>query len=417
MNYYQASAGPRVSRPSLRGRIEADVCVIGAGVCGLSAALCLAERGYSVVVLDSAEVGAGASGRSGGQFIFGYACAMSQLEALVGMDAAKGLWQLSLDALALTRARISNHGIDCDWVPGHAHVAVKTRQIKELRRWQESLHARYDYPLTFWDAATLAGEIASPRYCAGLYDPMSFHAHPLKYTQGLARAAEQAGVRIFEHSPCTRIDDNPAIAHGLHGAVQARALLLCANAQIGALAPPLQSRIMPVGTYIAATEPLSEQRAQALIRHNIAVADLNFVLDYFRLSADRRLLFGGQVSYSGLEPLRLKASLRRRMLAVFPQLSEVALPYCWGGMVDISPHRAPDLGRLGANTYYAQGFSGHGMALAGLAGQVMAEAVAGETERLDLFGTIPRRAFPGGRVLRTPLLVLAMLVYRLRDRL
>lgn len=416
-SYYAASAATQTDHPHLAGRMDCDVCVVGGGIAGISAALELAERGYRVVVLEAARLGWGASGRSGGQLIFGYACEMAKIERHVGAELAKTFWDLSLEALDHARARIQRHGIDCDYAPGHLHAAIKPRQREDLIAWRDELAMRYGYDsLSFWERPELNERIASPRYLAGLYDSNSFHVHPLNYTLGLARAAEAAGVRFFENSPVIRIERGARpVAHTAEGEVHASQLLLCGNAYIGNLVPEIWRTIMPVGTYIAATEPLGAERATRLIRNNMAVADMNFVLDYFRLSGDHRLLFGGRVSYSTFDPPRLRESMRQRMLAVFPQLADVRMAFSWGGYVDITLNRAPHFGRLGSNVYFVQGFSGHGMALTGLAGKLMAEAIHGESTRFDLFGKIPHLPFPGGRWFRTPALVLAMAWYRLRD--
>ncbi len=418
-SYYAASANAAPEHPELAGEVTCDVCVIGAGITGSSAALALAERGYDVVLIEGARVGWGASGRSGGQVIFGYARDMSLIRRLVGAGHARRLWELSVQSMALLKERVARHGIDCDLRPGHLHAAIKRRQVQELRAWREELEIEYDYGgLELWEHAGLSERLGTRRYRAGLYDPNSAHLHPLNYTLGLAQAAVAAGARLFEASPALRLEADgpgPVRVHTPRGEVRCREVLLCANAYLTNVAGTLRARIMPVGTYIAATEPLGAERARALIRNGMAVADINFVLDYFRLSADHRLLFGGRVSYSTLPPPRLAATMRKRMLRVFPQLADAAIQYCWGGFVAITMNRMPHLGRFAQHGYFAQGYSGHGLALAGMAGQLMAEAVAGTAERFDVLARIPHRSFPGGPTLRTPALVLAMLYYRLRD--
>jgi gamma-glutamylputrescine oxidase len=242
--------------------------------------------------------------------------------------------------------------------------------------------------------------------------------HPLKYTRGLAHAAAAAGAAIYENSEVLRYQDGPQVlVHTAQGAIRCANLVLCGNAYIGAVAPALARRILGVGTYIIATEPLGEERARTLLPTNAAIADINWILDYFRCSEDHRLLFGGRVSYSSVQPPRLAESMRRRMVRVFPALERVKVDYAWGGYLDITMSRAPDFGRLSANVYYLQGFSGHGIALAGLAGKLAADAIAGTAERFDVFARIPHRDFPGGRLFRRPSLMAAMLYYRLRDLL
>lgn len=417
-SYYTASAQPFPPLPPLTDTLDCDVAVIGAGITGLSTALHLAERGYRVVVLEAARVGWGASGRNGGQICPGYACDISTLEAQLGLEDARRLWALSVEATDLTRTLVQRHAIDCDLKPGLLYAALKPRQYTALRAWQQLLAERYDYSATaLWDRDQLRERIDSPRYIGGLYDTGGGHLHPLNYTLGLARAALQAGVQIFEDSPALTITPGAQpVVQTAQGQVRCRHLALCGNAYLGHLAPAIRSRIMPVGTYIIATEPLGE-RANTLIRNDMAVADINFVLDYFRLSADRRLLFGGLVSYSTLPPPDLKAALRRRLLRVFPQLADVTITHAWGGFVAITINRAPHFGRLADNIYFAHGYSGHGLALTGLAGKLLAESIAGTAERFDVFTRIQHAPFPGGRLLRTPLLVLAMAYFRLRDLL
>ncbi|PSJ47554.1 FAD-dependent oxidoreductase [Zobellella endophytica] len=418
-SYYAASANLALSYPPLEEDLEVDVCIVGAGITGASAALALAQKGYKVAVLEARLVGWGASGRSGGQMIFGYACDQSRLTQLVGMDTSKALWDISLEAMTLMRRRIEEHRIDCDLADGHLHAAVKPRHLTELEGWAADLRRHFGYDaLELWSKQQVQQQMSSDAYLGGLYDPNSGHVHPLNYTLGLVRAAAEAGARFFEHSPVVRVEQGTRpVAHTARGRVRCQHLLLCGNAYLEGIAPEIERKIMPVGTYITATEPLGEERARELIRNNMAVADINFVLDYFRLSADHRLLFGGRVSYSRLDPLNLADAMGQRLRQVFPQLQGVKQQYTWGGYVGITMNRAPHFGRLNGNVYFAQGFSGHGIALTGMAGTLMAEAIAGSAERFDLFGRIPHHDFPGGRLLRTPALVLAMAWYRLRDRL
>jgi gamma-glutamylputrescine oxidase len=400
--------------------VAADVCVVGGGIAGCSTALNLAERGYRVVLLEGKRVGWGASGRSGGQAIFGFAAGQDTLIAQVGREMARRMFDVSVEALDVLKSRVARHGIDCDLNWGQMHVAIKPRHVTELQAWREELERDYGYASPRWlDRRELREILATERYLGGLLDPRSGHLHPLNYTLGLARAAEAAGVRIFEGSQVTRLDHGDTVTVSTDaGTVRARYVALCCNAYVDeAISARLRARIMPVGTYIVATEPLGEARMKALIRDNVAVTDINWVLDYFRRSADHRLLFGGRVSYSGLDPLNTERATRARMLKVFPQLADVEVAYSWGGYVDITMSRAPDFGRLAPNAYYLQGFSGHGIALTGMAGQLVAEAIAGQAERFDMFTRLEHRDFPGGRALRTPALVLAMLWFRMKDLL
>ena len=420
-SYYAASSvlAPAATREPLAGELLTDVAVVGGGIAGCSAALHLAQRGFKVALLEAHCVGYGASGRSGGQTIFGLAAGQKALAAQVGREDAHRLFDMSIEALDLTQALIRDHRIDCDYKPNHVHVATKPRHLGELDEWVRELHGEYDYESArLLDRRELEAHVRSARYLGGLIDTRSGHLHPLKYTQGLARAAGQAGVRIFENTQALHYEEGrEVLVRTAHGTVRCRHLVLCANAYIGSLAPALARRILGVGTYIIATEPLSPVRAHALLPSDAAVADINWILDYFRLSADNRLLFGGRVSYSALQPPHLAESMRRRLVRVFPQTGDLKVEYAWGGYLDITMSRAPDFGRLAPNVFYLQGFSGHGMSLTALAGKVVAEAVAGTAERFDVFARLPHRDFPGGPLLRRPSLVLAMLYYRLKDLL
>lgn len=418
-SYYAASANPAPQHPQLQGDVTADVCVIGGGIAGCSTALELAERGYKVVLLEGQRIGWGASGRSGGQAISGFASGQSKLVAQVGADNAKRMWDVSLEGLQLIRDRVARHNIDCDLHWGQMHVAIKPRHRDTLLHEQREAEETYGYrQLEFLERAQVESLLETKRYSAGLFDRGGGHLHPLNYTLGLAAAASAAGVSIYERSLVTNITyDQPAVVTTASGRVRAKFVVLCCNAYLDALVPSLRSRIMPVGTYIVATESLGEARMTQLMRENIAVTDVNFVLDYFRRSADFRLLFGGRVSYSGLDPFNTAQATRKRMLNVFPQLADLRIEYSWGGYVDITMSRAPDFGRLAPHIYYLQGFSGHGIALTGIAGRLAAEAIAGQAERFDLFTRLKHRNFPGGELLRMPALVLAMLWYRARDLL
>lgn len=417
-SWYAASANPFPALPALEGDTTVDVCIIGAGMTGCSTALDLAARGYKVLVLEGARVGWGASGRSGGQFIHDYACGNHKLQALVGKDEARKHWDISIQALDLVRERVRQHNIDCDLQDGYCAVAIKDRQRDALLEEQDFLASEYNFPTEFWDGDALSQRLNSSRYIAGLYDGRSGHLHPLNYTLGLAQAALNAGARIVEQTRATSIEHGSKVrVKTERGTVTANFVVLGGNAYLGELVPQLDRKIMPVGTYIMATEPLGKERAENLIRNGMSVCDTNFVLDYFRLSSDYRLLFGGRVSYSRLEPLNLTQRLYNHMVRVFPQLNGVQPAYTWGGYVDITMNRAPHFGRLAPNVYFAQGFSGHGVALTGMAGRLIADAITGQAERFDLFGKIPHHDFPGGRRFRTPALVLAMAWYRLRDLL
>lgn len=420
-NWYQTSAPPRGPSPALAGEIKADVAIIGGGYTGLSAALELAKRGYRAVVLEAENVGWGASGRNGGQIASAYNPLMAEIATWVGRDDARHLWDMAQEAKALLRGRIAEHDIACDLKQGTLTGALKARHVSELRTQLREWSQEYGYDQARWiDRRDIGAMVDCPAYLGGLYDGEGGHLHPLKYASGLAKAAEKAGAVIYENTPVTRIEHGArpkAITHNGH--VTADHLILAGNAYLPPLSPQSERQtsacIMPVGTYIIATEPMDPSHARQVMGADAAVVDCNFVLNYYRLSADRRMLFGGRVNYSQLPETRLAERLQKTMIGYLPATAGLKVDYCWGGNVAITINRFPQFGRIGGNVFFAQGFSGHGVALTGLAGTLMAEAVAGTAERFDIFARVPHRPFPGGRALRMPALVLATAWYRLRD--
>ncbi|NLP59772.1 NAD(P)/FAD-dependent oxidoreductase [Paraburkholderia sacchari] len=419
-SWYAASINDTTRHPVLQGALDADVCVIGAGLTGVSAALNLAERGYRVALLEASRVGWAASGRNGGQLIGGFACGMDTFAQFMNEDEVKQIWAMGLETLDIVKSRVARHQIDCALTPGYFTAANKPRDVDDLKRSRDEAAKRFGYDrFRYVDGEGVGQYVNSARYPGGLYDPDSGHLHPLNYTLGLARAAREAGVRIFEDSAVTRIRDEHGghIVEAAQGQVRAKFVVLACNTYLGTLAPQLARKIMPVGTYVIATEALGTERMAALMPAQTAVCDSRFVLDYFRPAPDTRLLWGGKVSYSKLAPRNLGEAMRADMLKTFPQLADVKVEYAWGGFVDITMNRAPHFGRLSPTVYFAQGFSGHGVNTTGLAGTLIAEAIHGQAARFDLFGKIRHRDFPGGATLRTPALVLAMAWYRMKDLL
>ncbi|WP_296659582.1 FAD-binding oxidoreductase [Paraburkholderia sp.] len=419
-SWYAATANDATRHPVLEGTIDADVCVIGAGLTGVSAALNLAERGHRVALVEASKVGWAASGRNGGQLIGGFACDIDTFAAFMSEDEIRQIWAMGLETLDIVKSRVAKHHIDCALTQGYFTAANKPRDVDALKRWRDEAATRFGYDRFRYVDANGVGQYAqSSRYPGGLYDPDSGHLHPLNYTLGLARAAVEAGVRVFEDSAVTRIHDENGghVIETARGKVRAKFVVLACNTWLGALAPELSRKIMPVGTYVIATEPLGKERMAALMPAQAAVCDSRFVLDYFRPAPDTRLLWGGKVSYSTFAPPNLGEAMRRDMLKTFPQLADVKVDYAWGGYVDITMNRAPHFGRLKPTVYFAQGFSGHGVNTTGLAGKLIAEAIDGQAARFDLFGKIRHRDFPGGAALRTPALVLAMAWYRMKDLL
>lgn len=417
-SYYLATARGLTERPALDAAIAADVCVVGGGYTGLSAALHLAERGYDVVLLEAQRIGWGAAGRNGGQVGSGQRRDEAELEARFGRDVARRLWDLAEEAKEMVRERVVRHAIDCDLKAGQLITAAKPDHAAALLQRARRLAADYGYSraryITGEELPTMLGSRA---FHGALLDTGALHLHPLNFALGLARACEAAGVRVFERS---RVLDytraSPARVRTGLGSVSARYVVLGCDGYLGHLEPRIASRIMPINNFIIATAPLGGQRARALIRDDVCVHDTRFVVNYFRLSADRRLLFGGGENYRRGFPADIAAFVRPYMLGVFPQLADVSIDYAWGGALGISRTRLPHLGRLPPNVFFAQGFSGHGISIGMLAGRLISEALAGTAERFDVLAKLPAPAWPGGTLLRWPLLVLGMLYYSLRDR-
>ena len=421
-SYYAATAAAPPERPALAGDLRADVCVVGAGFTGLSAALNLAERGYRVAVLEANRVGWGASGRNGGQIGSGFAADMAWLEGWAGRAAARGLFTLAEEAKAIIRERVERHGISCDLKWGTFHAASKARHMPGLAAKQAHWSEAYGYQgLRLAETPDEAHRyVNSPSYIGGIFDPSSGHLHPLKYCQGLARAAEEAGATIFEGSPVIGLETGTGGAGQVAaktggGRVEADFLLLCGNAYLGDLVPEIRRVIAPLSSYIVATHPLGEDKAADVIPADCAVVDSNQILSYYRLSADRRMLFGGRVGISPFGEPDPRRALAARMAKLFPQIADADIEFDWGGYVAMTWARVPHVGRLGGRVYFAHGYSGDGVAMTGLVGRVLAEAVAGQAERFDLFAHLPHRGFPGGRLLQRPALVLGLLWYRLCD--
>jgi gamma-glutamylputrescine oxidase len=416
-SYYQASTHFTLPCPTLFGEISADVCVIGAGYTGLSAALELAKAGYTVVVLEAQAIGFGASGRNGGQICTGFSSGQTRIENQLGKDDARRCFALAEESKALLVQRITDHAIDCDLTWGYLHCIPKAHQMRELTEWRDEYEALGVKGLSLLTKAEVEEKVATNIYHGALRESTAGHLHPLNYCLGLAKAAVDHGAVIYEHSAVVDLDTGPTPwAKTERGKVSAKFMIIAGNGYLGRTVKNLYGRVMPVASYIIATEPLGENRARALIPDNEAVANTNFIVDYYRRSKDSRMLFGGRASYSTLEPPNLADYMRPRMTKVFPQLSDVKIDFAWGGYIGITSNRIPDCGRLSPTVYYAHGYSGQGVALTGLYGKLMADCVRGVSEQFDLLARIKHLPFPGGP-LRTPTLVAAMMYYRIRDAL
>jgi gamma-glutamylputrescine oxidase len=424
-SYYAATASGAPSLTSLEGNHTCDVCIVGAGYTGLSAALHLADRGYDVVVLEAAQVGWGASGRNGGQLGTTLRKSQPELEEMLGRERGRAMWSLAQDSIATTRTIIERFDIDCDLTPGIMHTAWKKSDMPWLREEAEHMSRDYGYDkLRVVERDEVREMVATNRYWGGVLDEGAAHLHPLNYALGMARGAVSAGAKIFERSRVTNISDSsPARVATDKGMVTAKQVILACNGYLGDLERNVNGYIMPINNFIIATEPLGEDGARALIRDNVAIADSKFVIDYYRLSADGRLLFGGGENYSSTFPSDIASFVRKPMLRVFPQLKDKRIDYAWGGTLAITLKRMPQFGRVGPNRFYGHGYSGQGINVATLGGKLLAEAVAaeaegkGSAERFDLMADIKATKFPGGTWLRYPGLVAGMLFYAMMDRL
>ncbi|MCF6391425.1 FAD-binding oxidoreductase, partial [Mycobacterium sp. MBM] len=393
-SYYAASSLPQPDHPVLQGEHVADVCVVGGGFTGLNTALELAERGMSVILLEAHKIGWGASGRNGGQLIRGVGHGLEQFEGIIGKDGVRQMKLMGLQAVEIVRQRVERFNIACDLTWGYCDLANKPRDLEGFAEEADELRSLgYRHETRLLQANEVRSVVGSDRYVGGFVDMGSGHLHPLNLALGEAGAAAQLGVKLFEHSAVTRIDYGPQVrVHTAQGSVRANSLVLGCNAYLKDLNPQLSGKVLPAGSYIIATEQLSEAQAHALLPQNMAVCDQRVALDYYRLSADRRLLFGGACHYSGRDPQDIAAYMRPKMLEVFPHLKDVKIDFQWGGMIGIGANRLPQIGRLPdqPNVYFAQAYSGHGVNATHLAGKLLAEALSGQhSDGFDLFAKVP----------------------------
>ena len=413
-SYYAATANEWRERGDMEGDHACDVAVIGGGFTGLAAALACAERGFSVILVEAETIGFGASGRNGGQLIPGLRWSVSELEAEFGPERATALFDLCWRDNRV-KARIARHDIDCGLKTGHLEAAWTPKDFDAMRREADHLVARFGYANAVIEKADMGNHIASPLYHGGIYDPHGGHFHPLNYAIGLAKAAEAAGVRIVQGQRANRIPDaSPGELFLGESTIEARYFIDATDSWIGGIEPDLGRYTVPIMNYNIATAPLAN--AGTLLPTDAAVADSRFVLNYFRLSADKRLIFGGGERYSQTPPRDIPAFVRPFMAEVFPQIADATIDYGWGGAVAVTMNRLPHIGRRG-NVFFAHGFSGHGALVTTLAGELIAEAMAGTAERFDVLASLPSKPFPGGKWLRRPLATLGLLWYALRDRL
>ena len=418
-SYYAASSHGFENHTALNESIQTDICIVGGGYTGLSTALHLAEKGYQVTLLEAEKVGWGASGRNGGHVGVGQRIEQDALEKMVGLEHAKKLWQYGIEAADLVKDLIAKHNIDCDMKQGIIHLASKHSHVDGMEEDIEHLYRVYGYEdARYCDKAEVGRMIGSKGFHAGHLDNRSVTIHPLNYLLGLAKAAKAAGVTIYENSQVTSIDyKTPAVIHTDNGQVTAKTLVLACNGYLGKLNKKAAGKIMPINNFVIATEPLPEQMARELIRDDVGVQDSLFVINYWRLSGDNRLVFGGGENYTSKFPKDIKSFVQKCMLRIYPQLQATKIDYGWGGTLAITMNRMPHFNRPENNVYVAHGYSGHGIPTATFAGKVLAEAISGDSEKFDVFESVPTHTFPGGTWLRWPGLVAGMSYYALLDRI
>ena len=417
-SWYAATAKAPGPYPDASGTLTCDVCVVGGGYAGLSSALHLARRGYDVVLLEASRVGSGASGRNGGQVSMGQRLEQDDLEPMVGLTKARMLWDMGAEAVDLVKQMLRDSGDDCDWRDGVIHANHRARFSAHSQKHVAHMQSAYGYDkIRYLNRDAVRHEVGAEGYHSGTLDMGSGHLHPLRYAFALTRLAQSAGVRIHEMSRATRIETagKPRV-HTDRAVIEAEHLILAMNGYHNNCERAVARHVMPINNFIAVTEPLPQPLADRLIPNRYAVADSRFVINYFRMSPDNRMIFGGGESYGYKFPTDLRAKVRGPMCEVFPELKDIRLDYAWGGTLGITMSRLPHFARLGPAALSVAGFSGQGVALATLAGQIAAETVAGQAERFDMIAHLPTPGFPGGPALRTPLLAAAMTWYALRDK-
>ncbi|CAA0121750.1 Gamma-glutamylputrescine oxidoreductase [Halioglobus japonicus] len=417
-SYYAATRNEIAAFPVLGDEVRCDVCVVGAGFTGIATALTLAERGYNVTVLEQNKVGWGASGRNGGQMLGGIP-GEARLDKVWGNTHADFLFELGYCGHDIIARRVHQYGIDCDLRYGAIDVALRSRQVEQQKRMHEALCARgMENQSRLVSADDLRELLGTDKYLGGLINMRNGHLHPLNLCLGEARAAAGLGVSIYEGSEVTGIEHGDSVrVRTRHGAVRADNVVLAGNAYQHLEPSVLTGLVFPAGSYIVATEPLSPEEVAQINPQSLAVCDMNEVPDYFRLSAENRLLFGGRCNYSGREPRDIEKVMLPRLREIYPQLAHKRVDYAWGGKIGIVVNRVPLMGRIGTNVFYALGYSGHGVSLSHAFGEVLADAVTGTSGGIDVFAGVPHRKIPFGQELGSQIVALGMLYFRLRDLL
>jgi len=422
-SYYAATCIDREPFRRLEGQTRTEVCIIGGGFTGVAAALELAERGIDVSLVEQNQIGWGASGRNGGQIVGGYGPDLAEYAKYVetfGEADAQTAWDMGVECVDIIRRRVEKYQIECDLTWGFFGAAMNQRELAELKNGQAILQSRgYAAEQRFVSGEETKKIVGSRRFVGGLVNMGWGHCHPLNLVRGEARAAEKLGAKIYEDARVGAVkylDSGVELDTG-HGKIVADKVIFAGNAYMGQLVPELAARVLPTGSYIVATEPLDETTANQIMPENYAVYDQRWVLDYFRMTPDRRLLFGGMATYTGMHPVDIKVRMRRKMQKVFPQLKRVKLDFAWGGYIGIGLNRIPQVGELKPGVFYAQAYSGHGVAATHMSARLIAEAIAGDRSRYNVIAGVKHPAFPGGRLFRRPTLAVGMALYRLRDAL
>lgn len=419
LSYYAASANPAPQRAALNGTVDTDICIVGAGYSGLSAGLHLVEKGYQVTIIEGARVGWGASGRNGGQIVHGLNASLQTIEGRYGPEIGAFVGKVVQEGAEIIRQRIKKYNIQCDLKEKNLFAAFNSKQMDELEQKQALWRKHGMDNFEILDKQAIRAHVGSDAYAGGMLDHTGAHIHPLNLCLGEAAAFEQLGGTIYEMSPVTSVQHegpNPSVKTD-QGEIRCKTLILCGNAYLGGVVKPLTPRVMPVSTQIIATEPLDLALAEELLPTDLCVEDVRYILDYYRLSADKRMLFGGGSVYGGTDPSDITAKLRPNMEKIFPQLKGIKVDYAWSGNFALSFSRVPQMGRLGTNTYFAHGYSGHGVTGSHLFGRILSEAIDGDTKRFDTFAKVRWYPFPGGRIFREQYSMIGSWWYALRDAL
>ncbi|MHB0954015.1 MAG: NAD(P)/FAD-dependent oxidoreductase [Allorhizobium sp.] len=417
-SWYAHSANDKTVRAPLEGETQADVCVIGAGFTGISAALQLAENGFSVVVLEGERIGFGASGRNGGQIVNGYSRDLETIARRYGPDRAARLGEMSLEGGEIIRSRVAKYGIECDLQHGGFFAAFTDKQVREMAHHKAHWEKHGHTGLEMVSKAEVDKYVKTDRYVGGMIDKLGGHIHPLNLVLGEAAEVESLGGRIYENSRVTAVDmgANPVVRTA-KGSVKAKYVLVCGNAYLGSMLPKITDKMMPVSSQVMATEPLDARLIEDMLPANYCVEDANYVLDYYRRTADNRLLYGGGIGYGGQDPANLTGVIRPNMLKTFPQLADTKIEFAWSGNFALTLTRIPHMGKLADNVYFSHGDSGHGVTTTHLLGKILGEAVAGHAGRYDVWSSLTALPFPGGKTFRVPLTVLGAWWYGMRDKL